>query len=167
MISRLLLSILAVTISLGLIEPCLAHSPSASDDAVRVTVSLNSDGSRTVYQFDNTKHQAIATTTEVDGKPRNKIIYQLAEDGKFASGIVFGADGKFQFKSVYKYDAAGHVEQETRLAKDDSVLNKVLYKYDAKGKQVAYSIVDPDGKVLSGAAAPTPSPSKARNALSR
>src|ERR1051325_8223269 len=150
MISRLLLSILAVTISLGLIEPCLAQSPGATGAAVRVTVSLNSDGSRTVYQFDNAKHQAIATTTEVDGKPRNKIIYQVGEDGKFASGVFFGADGKFQFKSIYKYDAAGRLEQETRLAKDDSVLNRVLYKYDSKGKQVGYSIVDPDGRVVSG-----------------
>jgi hypothetical protein len=167
MISHRLLSILAFTISFGLIERCPAQSPSASDDAVRVTVSLNADGSRTVYQFDNVKHEAIATTTEADGKPRNKIIYQVGEDGKFASGVFFGADGKFQFKSIYKYDAAGRLEQETRLAKDDSVLNRVLYKYDSKGKQVGYSIVDPDGRVVSGTAGPTQSPSKARNALSR
>ena len=103
MFSRHSLSILLLALSLPLKEPCIAQSSSASDDAVRVTVSLNSDGSRTVYQFDSAKHEAIATTTEPDGKPRGKIIYQVGDAGRFVSGIVFGPDGKFQFKSVYKY----------------------------------------------------------------
>jgi hypothetical protein len=42
-----------------------------------VTVSLNADGSRTVYQFDNARHEAIATTTESDGKSRGKVVYQI------------------------------------------------------------------------------------------
>ncbi|PYL40952.1 MAG: hypothetical protein DMF36_01525, partial [Verrucomicrobia bacterium] len=32
-------------------------------DAVRVTVSMHPDGSRTVYKFDNAQHKAVATTT--------------------------------------------------------------------------------------------------------
>jgi hypothetical protein len=54
---------------------CLAQAPASMDEPVRVTVSLNNDGSRTVYQFDNAKHQATATTSEADGKARRKIIY--------------------------------------------------------------------------------------------
>ena len=51
-----------------------------------MTVSLNADGSRTVYQFDNAKHEAIATTTDSDGKPRGKIVYQIGDAGRFVSG---------------------------------------------------------------------------------
>ena len=147
----------------------LAQLPApGSNDAVRVTVSLNADGSRTVYQFDNGKHEAIATTTDPDGKPRGKIVYQVGDAGRFVSGVVYGPDEKFLFKSLYKYDAAGRLEQETHLAKDDSVVNKILYKYDPAGKQIGYSVFDAAGKLVSGSASPAPTARpKARNTLGR
>ena len=40
----------------------------AGSDAVRVTVSMHPDGSRTVYNFDPPQHKAVATTTDADGK---------------------------------------------------------------------------------------------------
>jgi len=133
-----------------------------------VTVSLNADGSRTVYQFDNAKHQATATTTEPDGKARGKIVYQIGDTGRFVSGVVYGPDEKFLFKSVYKYDAAGRIEEETHLGKDDAVVNKTVYKYDPKGKQIGYSVFDAAGKLISGTASPAPTPSsKRRNSLGR
>jgi len=40
------------------------QSPEKTEsDANRVTVSMNADGSRTVYQFDDAQHKATATTT--------------------------------------------------------------------------------------------------------
>jgi hypothetical protein len=147
----------------------IAQTPApAANDAVRVTVALNADGSRTIYQFDNAKHEAVATTTDPDGKPRGKIVYQIGDAGRFTSGVFFGPDEKFLFKSVYKYDAAGRVEEETHLRKDEAVINKIVYKYDSKGKQIGYSVFDPTGKLISGAASATPpTPSKHRNALGR
>ena len=76
-----------------------------------------------------------------DGKSRGKIVYQIGEAGRFASGVVFGPDEKFLFKSIYKYDAAGRLEQETHLTKDDAVINKMLYKYNPAGKQVAVTFL--------------------------
>ena len=49
----------------------------ASTDAVRVTMSMHPDGSRTVYNFDNAQHTAVSTTTDPDGKVRQTIRYQL------------------------------------------------------------------------------------------
>src|SRR5438034_920761 len=98
MISRALLSTLALAICLPFNHFSFAQAVSGSDDTVRVTVSVNSDGSRTVYQFDNAKHEATATTTESDGKPRGKIVYQIDAAGRFASGVSFGPAGKFLFK---------------------------------------------------------------------
>src|SRR5207237_9739143 len=69
--------------------------------AVRVTVSMNADGSRTVYEFDDAQHKAIATTTGEDGKLREKIRYDIDEAGRFSSGTIFGPDGHFRFKSRY------------------------------------------------------------------
>ena len=167
--SRCLLSLFVLAINLHRGLSILAQTPGpSSNDAVRVTVSLNADGSRTVYQFDNAKHEAIATTTESDGKTRGKIVYQIGEAGRFASSVVFGPDDKFLLKSIYKYDAGGRLEQETHLAKDDSVVNKIVYKYDPKGKQLGYSVFDAAGKLVSGTSSPSPGASaKPRNALGR
>ena len=117
-------------------------------DAVRVTVSMHSDGSRTIYQFDHVNHKATATTTSSDGKPRGKIVYELDDAGRFINGEIYGANGDFHFKALYKYDDAGHLIQETQLAKDDSVMHKLVYTYDERGQQSGYAIYDADGHLL-------------------
>src|SRR5256884_4100765 len=114
--SRLLISVAVAAGSLSWALPIIAQNPeSSSTDAVRVTVSLNADGSRTVYQFDNGKHEAIATTTDPDGKPRGKIVYQIGDAGRFVSSVVYGPDEKFLFKSTCKYDAVGRLGEETHF----------------------------------------------------
>ena len=166
--SPLLFSIFFLAISFSASSIFAQTAEPNSNDTIRVTVSLNADGSRTVYQFDNAKHEATATTTDPDGKGRGKIVYQIGDAGRFVSGIVYGPDDKFLFKSVYKYDAVGRLEEETHLGRDDAAVNKIVYKYDPKGKQVGYSVFDPAGKLISGTASPTPMPTaKKRGALGR
>src|SRR2546425_3566535 len=126
--AQLLTVFFATTASLLPAAVAQTAAPS-SNDTIRVTVTVNADGSRTTYQYDNAKHEAIATTADTDGKARGKVVYRIDDSGRFASGVVFGPDEKFLYKTVYKYDAAGRLEQETRLAKDDAVVNKIIYKY--------------------------------------
>src|ERR1044072_994470 len=95
-----------------------SQSPGAPTDAVRVTMSMHPDGSRTVYKFDNAQHKAVATTTDPDGKVRETIRYELDDAGRFASGEVSGPDGRLRFKSRYKYDDAGHLLEESQSAAD-------------------------------------------------
>ncbi len=125
-------------------------------DTVRVTVTVNADGSRTSYQYINAKHEAIATTTNEEGAALGKAVYRMDDAGKFLSGVVFGPDGKFVFKTSYKYDGAGRLEEETHLTKEDGVINKVVYKYNSAGKQIGYSIFDANGKLTAGTASPNP-----------
>jgi hypothetical protein len=168
--SRRSLSILLLVSSLDWALPIIAQTPApTSNDDVRVRVTLNADGSRTTYQFDNAKHEAVATTTDEEGRPRGKVVYQIDDAGRFLSGVIFGPDDKFVFKTLYKYDTAGRLEEETHLTKDETVINKVVYKYDLMGKQTGYSIFDANGKLVSGTVSPTPSPTPAkhRNALGR
>ncbi|HXX41447.1 MAG TPA: hypothetical protein VEI58_04195 [Chthoniobacterales bacterium] len=127
-------------------------------DTVRVTVTINPDGSRTTYEYDNPNHRATATTNESDGKLRGKIQYEIDEAGRFASGIIFGADGKFRFKSLYKYDNTGRLEQETHLNEKGAVINKLVYHYDAAGKAMGYSVYDASGKMIGASSTPTPTP---------
>jgi hypothetical protein len=140
----------------------LSQTQSAPSDAVRVTVSMHPDGSRTVYNFDNAQHKAVATTTDPDGKVRQTIRYELDNAGRFSSGEVSGPDGRIRLKSRYKYDDAGRILEEAQSAADGTLLNKIVYSYDSAGKQTGYSVFDASGKLLSrtgGAAArPTPSP---------
>ena len=125
----------------------------ASTDAVRVTMSMHPDGSRTVYKFDNAQHKAVATTTGPDGKVRETIRYELDDAGRFATGEVSGPDGRLRFKSRYKYDDAGRLLEETQSAKDGPLLHRIVYSYDAAGKQIGYSVFDASGKLVGGKSA--------------
>jgi YD repeat-containing protein len=122
-------------------------------DAVRVTVSMHSDGSRTVYKFDNAQHKAVATTTDPDGKLRETIRYELDDAGRFSSGEISGADGRLRFKSRYKYDDAGNLLEETQSAENGTLLHKIVYSYDVSGKQTGYSVFDASGKLVGGKSA--------------
>jgi hypothetical protein len=138
-------------------------APNDNDSAVRVSVAINPDGSKTVYQFDQPHHQATATTTNADGKVTGKIRYQIDDAGRFSSGVVFGADEKFLFKSTYKYKADGRLDEETHLGKDDAVINRIVYSYDTAGRQTGYAIVGPDGNLIGKTgpkATPTTTPKK-------
>ncbi len=128
-------------------------------NAVRVTVSMKPDGSRTVYQFDGTERKAVATTTGQDGKLRETIRYELDDAGRFSSGRIFGPDGRLRFLSHYKYDSAGRLQEETQSAEDGRVLHKIVYIYDENGKQTGYSIFDASGKLLGRTSGRTTNPS--------
>ena len=119
-------------------------------------VRMNADGSKTEYKFDDAKHKAFATTTNPDGKLREKIRYELDEAGRWLTGRKFGPDGKFQFKSRYKYDAAGRLEEEAQMTDKGVVLHKIVYSYDQNGKQTGYSIFDGNGKLENRIMAPNP-----------
>jgi hypothetical protein len=124
--------------------------PQAQGDAVRVTMSMHPDGSRTVYNFDGAQHTAVATTTDPDGKVRETIRYQLDNAGRFSTGEVAGPDGRVRLKSRYKYDNAGRILEEAQSAADGTLLHKIVYSYDSAGKQTGYSVFDASGKLVGG-----------------
>jgi hypothetical protein len=142
-----------------------AAQPVPSPDAVRVTISLNADGSRTTYRFDDANHKATATTTNREGKLSGRTHYTLNDSGRFATGMVYGADKRLRFKSTYKYDDAGRLTQELQSDKNDAVLHKIVYAYDSLGKQTGYSIYDGAGKLVgqTNASAPSPTPTKKKS----
>jgi hypothetical protein len=141
-------------------SPVQSQTPAPTQDAVRVTVSMNADGTRTVYEFDSPHHRAIATTTGKDGKTVGKIRYVLDDAGRFASGEIYGADDQLRFKALYKYDTAGKLIQETQLGPDDAVRNKIVYAYDKNGRQTGYTVYDAAGKIIrqTPGVAPRPTP---------
>jgi hypothetical protein len=137
-----------------------AQLATPSPDTIRVTVSMNADGTRTTYEFDSPHHRATATTTGKDGKLVGKIRYKLDEAGRFASGEIYAADDQLRFKALYKYDTAGRLTEETQLAADDSLRNKIVYAYDKNGRQTGYTVYDAAGKVVrrtTPVVTPTPS----------
>jgi hypothetical protein len=141
-----------------------------STDAVRVTMSMHPDGSRTVYNFDNAQHTAVATTTDPDGKVRQTIRYQLDNAGRFSTGEVSGPDGRIRLKSRYKYDEGGRILEEAQSAADGTLLHKIVYSYDSAGKQTGYSVFDASGKLVSrtgGAAIRASPPPKTREKTKR
>jgi YD repeat-containing protein len=150
------MSVRLFLISLALVSAALAQTPpNDSEQPVRVSVTVNPDGTRTSYQFDQAHHQATATTTTTDGKVTGKIKYTIDDAGRFSSGIVMGPDDKFLFKSQYKYTPDGKLDQETHLSRDDAVIGRIVYEYGPDGRQTGYTVYDAYGKVL-GKTAPAP-----------
>jgi hypothetical protein len=129
---------------------------------VRVSIVLNADDSRTVYETNAVNHKTTATTTGKDGKLREKIRWDLDDSGRFLRGEVFGPKEQFRFILQNKYDASNHLIEETHLAKDQSVIGKIVFRYDAAGHQIGYSTYDGAGKLLGQTIAPTASPAKRR-----
>ena len=121
---------------------------------------LNADGSRTVYENDAANHKSIATTTGKDGKLREKIRWDLDENGRFLRGEVFGPKEQFRFILQNKYDSNNRLLEETHLARDQSVIGKIVFRYDAAGHQIGYSTYDGAGKLLAQTVAPAASPPK-------
>jgi hypothetical protein len=135
-------------------------SEQPENGAVRVTVSMNADGSRTVYKFDDAQHKAVATTTGQDGKLREKIHYDIDEAGRFSSGTIFGPEGHLRFTSRYKYDSTGRLQEETQSAENGTLLHKIVYSYDQTGKRTGYSIFEANGKLVGRTIAASPSPKR-------
>lgn len=153
--------------ALSLLQPNdFAQSDPANNDPVRVSITINADGSRTAYQFDQPHHKATATTTTPDGQVLGRIDYQIDDAGHFTSGLVFGPEEKFLFKSTYKYNPAGRLQEELHLAKDDAIINKIIYNYDAANRPNGYVIFDAAGKVV-GRSAPNPTPPSSGKRKSR
>ena len=153
---------LSITFSAAILSAAIALGQVAQNpdkETVRVTVSLNADGSRTTYRFDRPNKKATALIAGPDGKVREKIRYELDDSGRFVSGVISDARGQFRFKALYnKYDAAGRLQEETHLGKDDAVLSKIVYSYNQAGKQTGYSIFDASGKLIGETSATSPSP---------
>jgi hypothetical protein len=141
------ISTIACLALLAFAQAGFAQAPDTSG-TVRVTMTMNADGSRTEYKFDDANRKAVATITNADGKLRERIRYQLDEASRFASSRVFGPDGKFRFKSRYKYDSAGRLEEEVQMTDKDAVLSRIVYSYDQSGRQTGYAIYDGNGKLL-------------------
>lgn len=142
--------ICALLLALALGSPGRIHAQlaTATPDTIRVTVSMNADGTRTTYEFDAAHHRATATTTTKDGKMVGRIRYVLDDEKRFASGDVYGPDEQLRFKTLYKYDATGKLTQETQMGADDSLRNRIVYAYDKNGRQTGYTVYDASGKVI-------------------
>ena len=147
MFSRLFAATFALVLG-ALAVTSRGQSVSPTPDPIRVTVSINADGSKTVYEFDAVRHRATATTTRKDGSLVGKIRYTLDDAGRFASGEVYGPDEQFRFRTLYKYDDSGKLTEETQLGQSDVVRNKIVYAYDKNGKQTGYTVYDTAGKVI-------------------
>jgi hypothetical protein len=118
------------------------------DDAVRVTVTINPDGSKTVYETNGANHRSVATTTAADGRRKEKIIYRLDAQGRYESGKVLSGSGGFRFNSLYRYNSAGQLAEETQTDKEGKTLHKIVYSFDGEGHPNGYSIYDGDGNLL-------------------
>jgi hypothetical protein len=135
-------------------------APNGPEQPVRVNVTMNPDGTRTTYEFDQTHHRATATTTTPEGKLTGTMKYAIDDAGRFSTGVSTGPDGKFRFKSVYKYTSEGRLDQETHLDRENSLVNKIVYSYDSNGRQTGYVVMDAAGNII-GRTTPTqtkPSP---------
>ena len=125
-----------------------AQQGATTGDSIRVTMSLNEDGSRTVYETDTANRKATATTTSAAGKVQAKIRYTLDEAGRFETGEVYGPDDKMRYKTAYKYEPSGRLKEESQLNTDGTVRHRIVYAFDDAGKPAGYAVYDASGRLL-------------------
>ena len=140
----------------GLASLALPATAQSGDETLHLTVAVNPDGSKTIYQTDRAKRETVATNLGADGKTRGKTTYKLDGAGRYESGEIFGADGKLRMKTKYEYDVAGRLLSETQFSTGGEVRDKLIYSYDAAGHQSGYAVYDAAGRLL-GRATPKPS----------
>ena len=144
-----------------------AQQGGTAGDSIRVTMSLNEDGSRTVYETDTANRKATATTTTAAGKVQAKIRYTLDEAGRYETGQVYGPDDKIRYRTAYKYEPSGRLKEETQLSADGVVRHRIVYAFDAAGKPAGYAVYDGSGRLLGQTtdkrAAPAQPPTKQRS----
>ncbi len=137
------------------VAPLPAQLPYAAPaNVMRVTVTMNTDGSKTTYETDPVAFKTTATTTEPNGGLRGRIVYRLDAAGRFAAGEVFGRDGQLRFKTVYKYNSAGQLEEEKQFTPEEKLIGRIVYRYDAAGKPAGYASFDGNGRPTGGSPAP-------------
>ena len=124
-------------------------------------MSLNDDGSKTIYETDTANRKATATTTSKAGKLMGKIRYTLDEAGRYDTCEVYGPDDKLRFKTLYKYEGTGQMREETQMTADGAVRHRIVYAYDAAGKPAGYSGFDGSGKLLGQTRQTVPAPAAA------
>jgi len=151
---RALLAVVTLLTANAFISAQAQLLENSANDAVRVTIAQNQDGSRTTYQYDNANHKAVATTKNEDGKLVSKIRYNLDELGRFAAGEVYDGEGKLRFKTLYKYDSNARLAEETQLTTEGKVRSKIVYSYNEAGKQTGYVVYDGAGNQLGHITAP-------------
>ena len=111
-------------------------------------MSVNEDGSRTVYETDRENRKATATTTTAAGKLQGRIRYTLDDAGRYETGEVYGPGEKLRFKTLYKYEASGRLKEETQLTTEGAMRHKIVYAYNDAGKMAGYSVFDGSGKLI-------------------
>ena len=96
---RAIVTLFAAAATLALPSLLSAQTASPNDsDAVRVTVTINPDGSHTAYQFDQPRHQATAITTGSDGKLLGKAVYRMDDARRFTQRRFFWTRQKISFQ---------------------------------------------------------------------
>src|SRR5436309_14677857 len=78
------------------IGPLCVLAQEDNNTEVRVSVVLNADGSRTIYETNAATQKTVATTTGKDGKLREKLRWFLAEDGRLLPGAALGPRDHFR-----------------------------------------------------------------------
>ena len=123
---------------------------------IRVTTATLNDGSRTITKIDPSAHTAEMATYTTADKLKQKVVYQLNDEGKWVTGVVYSAKGEVIMRATYKYDATGRLAEEKQFSKDGQFFRKLVYRYDPNGKSVGVDAYDSNDNPVGNKPAPTP-----------
>jgi hypothetical protein len=147
--------------ALLLLLPFPVTLPAQEADApIRVTTATLNDGSREVTKIDPSTHTAERETQTPNGKLKQKIVYQLNDEGRWVTGVVYNAKGEVIMRATYKYDAGGRLSEEKQFTKDGQFVVKLVYRFNPAGRPVAVDAFDANDNPIRNKSAPTPVPVK-------
>jgi hypothetical protein len=127
---------------------------------IRITNSTLADGSKQVTKVDPSNHIAEIATYTTGDKLKNKIVYQINDEGVWISGVVYDGKKNVIMQATYKYDATGRMAEEKQFTKEGQYFRRLVYRYDPTGKLAGIDAFDANDTPIDNRAAATPRKSK-------
>lgn len=138
-----------------------AHAQDAPSSTIKVTTSLNNDGTKTVVKTDGDNNTAENSVYDSHDKLIQKTVFKIGDNGSPVGGYVYatrGVDAKGQpkmvlvYMMVYKRDGLNRLSEVYNYSPTKQLLSRQVYRYDAGNKVIKVDNYDAAGNSIGSGA---------------
>lgn len=121
---------------------------------LKVTTTLNADGTRTDIQKDIDARTSEAKTYDASKKLIQRAVFTLDDQGREVEGTIFDGKDRIVGRTNFTYNAMGRVDEQTEKAPNGAVLRRVVFHYDPNGRVIGADTYDGQGNLIRPASTP-------------
>ncbi len=138
-----------------------ARAQEAPTNTIKVTTSINKDGTKTVVQTDPMEGKAETSIYSAQDKLVQKTILKLGDSGTPEGGWVYTVRGVtakgapklvLVYMMVYKRDNLNRLSEVLNYSPTNQLLSRQVYRYDGGSKLIRVDNFDATGKPIGATA---------------